>query len=126
MRVYFTVASYWLIDNFTSMTRAAGTAPKYIQYWCTCTYLLAPQISIKKNYQQTEMVTNDLRPPSERSRRDASTGGGSFFVDLLLKMLHSTTPQKMTIQKDPQPRDAPFRELSNGGFRMSVAISVCW
>ena len=27
-RVCFTVASYWLIDNFTSMRRAAGTAPK--------------------------------------------------------------------------------------------------
>ena len=27
-RVYFTVASYLLIDNFTSMTRVAGTALK--------------------------------------------------------------------------------------------------
>ena len=27
-RVYFTVASYWLIDNFTSITRAAGTTLK--------------------------------------------------------------------------------------------------
>ena len=37
LRVCFTVASYWLNNGFTSMTRAAGTAPKYIQYWCTCT-----------------------------------------------------------------------------------------
>ena len=45
------------------------------------------------------MVTKDPRPPSERSRRDASSLGGSFFVNPLLKMFRSTTPQKMTIQK---------------------------
>ena len=45
------------------------------------------------------MIMKDPRPPSERSRRDASTLCGYFSVGPLLNMFHSTTPQKMRIQK---------------------------
>ena len=61
-RVYFMVASYWLIDNFTSITRAADAAPKYIRYRCTCTYVVARAIYKHNCFcQQTEMVTEDPR-----------------------------------------------------------------
>ena len=40
-RVYFTVASYWLIDDFTSMTRAAGTAPLKLYTILVHLYLVA-------------------------------------------------------------------------------------
>ena len=93
-RVYFTVASYWLIDDFTSMTRAAGNALKL--YHTGELVLVARAINNHKRSicQQTKMVTKDPRPQSERSRRNVSSLGGSFFVGPLLKMMHSTTPQK--------------------------------
>ena len=54
---------------------------------------------IKSICQQTEIVTKDPIPPSERSRRDEPNLGVPFCINPLLRICGSTIPQKMTIQK---------------------------
>ena len=68
MRVYFTVASYWLIADFTSMTRATVTALKYTIPVNLYLVVRAIREHTKLIYQQTEIVMTDPRPPSEKSR----------------------------------------------------------
>ena len=53
--------------------------------------------------------------------------GCVFFCKSIIEDLpkHNSAENDDT-KKDTPGLDAPFRELSNGGFGMSVAISVCW
>ena len=81
------------------MTRAAGTLENYNKpvnlYLVTC--------AIRKNTklicQQTQMVTTDPRPPSERSRRDASNCGRYIFCVRFFKKLHKITPELLDHSK---------------------------
>ena len=72
------------------------------------------------------MVTKDPRPPSERSRRDASSLGRVFFKSVIKNVAQHNSTENDDTKKDRPGLAAPFQELSNGGFGMSVAIWVCW
>ena len=45
---------------------------------------------------------------------------------IIKNVVQHNSAENNDTKKDPPGLDAPFQELSNGSFGISVAISVCW
>ena len=77
--------------------------------------------------QQTEIATDIPKPPLESSRKSHIQWLWVFcciivFCGVVVCNIFNYEPTK----KDPPPVNASRRDLSNGGLRSFVAISVCW
>ena len=90
------------------------------------------QLNFLSQLQKNNLPTNrDSYEGSETavgkvSARRIPPRGGFFCKSIIEDLPKHNSAENDDTKKATPGLDAPFRELSNGGFGMSVAISVCW